>query len=265
MMTFHSNKRSFKKLKCILIYCKLGNWNRSFCFPPYHICSPSLHLHFIRDARGHLQCSVGLCVLFKGIAGENFRSNTSILQLPAHSQKTPLSVAGINPTTFRLLVSLYIQANRGRGGGWVGVGWKPNVCASVCVVEWVGVLLPQCKEHTASSPTTLWQAYIHHHPQHLCFSLLSLFIIPIPSLPPSIHPPLLPPSLSPAPISHECWCLSQLPTSLSFSLFHLLAAPPHHLSPGLPEYHLHRWCLIITPALLYLSPSSSAIGPIPAP
>ncbi|KAK1891278.1 MICAL-like protein 2, partial [Dissostichus eleginoides] len=54
----------------------------------------------------------------QGIAGEKFRSNTSILQLPAHSQRTPLSVAGINPTTFRLLVSLCIQANLGRGGGW---------------------------------------------------------------------------------------------------------------------------------------------------
>lgn len=149
------------------------------------------------------------------------RSTTSILQLPAHSQKTPLSVVGIKPTTFRLLVSLYIQANPGRCGGWVGAGWKLKLCVCVCacVVDKVGLggggLLPQCKEHTVSSPTTLWQPYIHHHPQHLCFSLLSLFIIPIPSLPPSIHPPLLPSSLSPAPISHECWCLH---ISLFFSL-----------------------------------------------
>lgn len=103
---------------------------------------PSIHLHFIRDARGHLQCSVGLCVSFKGIVGENFRSNISILQLPAHSQKTPLSVAGINPTTFRLLVSLYIQANLGRGGGWVWDGSQMCVYTYVCVAEWVGVLLP---------------------------------------------------------------------------------------------------------------------------
>ncbi|KAK2920363.1 hypothetical protein Q8A73_002567 [Channa argus] len=74
------------------------------------------------DAIGHLQCSAGLYVLFKGSAGENFGSNTAILQLPAHSQRTPLSAAGIDPTTFRLLVSLHIQGSLGRGGTlpWAG-------------------------------------------------------------------------------------------------------------------------------------------------
>ncbi|KAK2854224.1 hypothetical protein Q5P01_006885 [Channa striata] len=74
------------------------------------------------DAPGRLQGSVGLCVFFKGKAGENFRSDATILQLPARSRKTPLSAAGINPTTFRLLVSLHIQASPGRGGTlpWAG-------------------------------------------------------------------------------------------------------------------------------------------------
>lgn len=104
----------------LLIYCKPGNQEDILHSPSYHTHTQlSIYLHFIRDARGHLQCSMGFYVLFKGITGENFRSNTSILQLPAHSQKTLLSVAGINPTTFRLLVSLYIQANLGRGAGWV--------------------------------------------------------------------------------------------------------------------------------------------------
>lgn len=110
-----------------------------FCIPSYiSHAALYIHLHFIRDAGGHLQCSVGLCVLFKGIAGENFRSNSSILQLPAHSQKTPLSVVGINPTTFRLLVSLHIQANLGRGAGCVGewVGGCGTVAKFVCV--WLG-------------------------------------------------------------------------------------------------------------------------------
>lgn len=99
----------------------------------------------------------------------------------------------------------------------------------------MGVLLPQCKEHTASSPTTLWQAYIHHHPQHLCISPLSLFIIPIPSLPP-FH---LLPSLKSTGVSLSC-------PHLLLSLSHPLAAPT------LP--HASRQA---SPSIIYIDDASS--------
>lgn len=266
-----------KKLKCIFIDRKPAEIGLS-AFPSYDIHTALIHLHFVGDARGHLQCSMGLCVLFKGIAGENFRSNTSILQLPAHSQRTPLSVAGINPTTFGLLVSLYIQANLGRGGGWAGGLWDGSqvcvcrcvrVCVCVRLSGW-GCCFPSVRS-TLHLPRPLSDRPTYITTPNTSVSLSSpssSSLFPL-SLPPSIQLSSQP-LLSPAPISHECWCLSQLPTalslSLSFSHFHLLAAPPP--PTHLPEYHLHRWCLIITPALLYLSPSSSgacscAVGLIP--
>lgn len=229
--------------------------NRYSYFLSSHI-QLSVYLHFIRDAEGHPQRCVGLCVLFKGIAGENFRSNTKILQLPAHSQKTPLCVAGINLTTFTLLVSPYIGPDPGRNSGWV---WdRSQMC--VYLVEWVGVLLPKRKEYTVSSPTTLWQGYIHHQPNTSVSlpSPSSSSLFPL-SLPPSIH-------YSSHPSSHLLPSLRSAGV-FAFPFFSHSPAPgsPTHLLPGLPEYHLHRWCLIITPALLYLSPSSSLVEPFSSP
>lgn len=96
----------------------------------WYFVSP-VHFYVISDAKGHLQCSMGLDVLFKGITGENFRSNTGHLQLAAHSQQTPLSAMGINPTTFRLLVYLHAWADLGRGARWVRD--RCQMCARVYV------------------------------------------------------------------------------------------------------------------------------------
>lgn len=255
-------RAQLEKLKSVLINRKPCNLKSSL----HSLLSPvksSIHLHFI-SAKGRLQCDLGLCVLFKGITGENFRSNTTILQLPAHSQKTPLLVAGIDPRTFRLLFSLYIQANLGRGGGCLWDVSQMYVC--VWLSGW-GCCIPSVRS-TLHLPRPLSDRPTYITTPNTSVSLSSpssSSLFPL-SLPPSIHLSSHPPShLLPSLMSAG---VSQLPTSLSLSLFHLLAAPPPtrtHLSPGLPEYHLHRWCLIITPALLYLSPSSSAIGPIPAP
>lgn len=249
--------KEFKNIY-IFIYCKPGKWDLPSC----PICSHSIHLHFIRDARDHQRCNVGLCVLFKGIAGENFRSYTSILQLPAHSQKTPLSVAGINPTTFRLLVSRYIQASLGRGGGWMWDGSQMCMCVCVWLSGW-GCSFPSVRS-TLHLPRPLSDRPTYITTSNTSVSLSSpssSSLFPL-SLPPSIHlsshpPSHLLPSLMSTGVSLSCPHLSLF---LPFTCSQL----PLHLLPGLPEYHLHRWCLIITPALLYLSPSSSAIVTTPA-
>lgn len=179
-------------------------------------------MHFIRDARGHLQCSMGFYVLFKGITGENFRSNTSILQLPAHSQKTLLSVAGINPTTFRLLVSFYIQANLGRGAGWVV--WDGS---QMCVWwSWWGCFFPSVRS-TLYLPRLLSDRPTYITTPNTSVSLFSpssSSLFPL-SLPPSIQ-------LSSQPRSHLLPSLMSacVSTTLSFSLFHLLVGPPAHIS-----------------------------------
>lgn len=103
------------------------------------------------------------------------------------------------------------------------------VCACVCVsLSGWGCCFPSVRS-TLHLPRPLSDRPTYITTPNTSVSLSSPFsssLFPH-SLPPSIHLSL-PPSLSPAPISHECWCLSQLPTSLSFSLFHLLAAPSPH-------------------------------------
>lgn len=173
-----------------------------------------MDLHFIRDARGHLQCRVGLCVLVKGIAAEKFRSNTKILQLPGYSQKTPLSAVGINLTTFTLLVSLYIQGDPGRGGGWVG-GMAAK-CVCILLSGWgccfpsvrTALHLPRLLSDRATYITTPTPLFLPPLPLHHPYSLS-----------PSLHPSTSPPTL---PLT--CSLLSRVLVSLHFP-FHLLAAP----------------------------------------
>ena len=189
---------------------------------------------------------MGLCVLFKGITGENFRSNTSILQLPAHSQKTPLSVAGINPTTFRLLVSRYIQANLGRGGGWVGgCGMEAkcvwgNMCVCLCV--WLGgwgCCFPSVRS-TLHLPRPLSDRPTYITTPNTSVSLSSpssSSLFPL-SLPPSIHlsshpPSHLLPSLMSAGVSFSCPHLSLFFLPLTCSR---RAPPPTHTPLARPPW-----------------------------